>query len=141
MPNSKNLAANPFTKKRPWVTSTVVMVIASIGGALAINNLWLNPDSNLDGSADGTAGTQTVTGDAIQYRYGVVQLEVTATNGKIEKINEVQATASPGYTEAFPYLNEMALKAQSANFGNLSGATFSTEAYAQALSSALSKLS
>lgn len=132
--------ANPYTKKRPWVTSTIVLVIASIGGAVGINNLWLNPSTDLSGSADGTTGTKTVSGDAIEYRYGVVQLEVTATNGKIEKIAEVQATASSGYMQAFPYLNEMALKAQSADFGNLSGATFSSEAYAQALASALNKL-
>ena len=140
MPNSKDLLANPFTKKRPWVTSTIVMVVASIAGAMGINAIWLNPASDLSGTADGTSGTKTATGDAIEYRYGVVQLEVTATNGKIEKITEVQATASSGYMQAFPYLNEMAIKAQSANFGNLSGATFSSEAYAQALSSALSKL-
>jgi hypothetical protein len=140
LPSSKELLANPYTKKRPWVTSTIVMVIASIAGAFGINAIWLNPSSDLSGSASGTSGTKTVTGDAIEYRYGVVQLEVTATNGKIEKINEVQATASPGYTDAFTYLNEMAVKAQSANFGNLSGATFSSEAYAQALSNALSKL-
>ena len=107
---------------------------------MGINAIWLNPASDLSGTADGTSGTKTATGDAIEYRYGVVQLEVTATNGKIEKITEVQATASSGYMQAFPYLNEMAIKAQSANFGNLSGATFSSEAYAQALSSALSKL-
>lgn len=140
MPNSKDLLANPYTKKRPWVSSTIFLVLASVAGAFGINYLWLNPVSDLSGSADGTTSTKTVTGDAIEYRYGVVQLEVTATNGKIEKINEVQATASSGYMEAFPYLNEMALKAQSADFGNLSGATFSTEAYAQALSSALNKL-
>lgn len=132
--------ANPYTKKRPWVASTIVMVLASVAGAFGINYLWLNPVSDLSGTAGGTTGTKTVSGDAIEYRYGVVQLEVTATNGKIEKITEVQATASSGYMQAFPYLNEMALKAQSADFGNLSGATFSSEAYAQALSSALNKL-
>ena len=140
MPSSKDLQANPFTKKRPWVTSTIVMVVASIAGAFGINAIWLNPASDLSGSANGTSGTKTVTGDAIEYRYGVVQLEVTATNGKIEKITEVQATASSGYMQAFPYLNELALQAQSADFGNVSGATFSSDAYAEALSSALKKL-
>lgn len=116
------------------------MVVASIAGAFGINAIWLNPASDLSGSANGTSGTKTVTGDAIEYRYGVVQLEVTATNGKIENITEVQATASSGYMQAFPYLNELALQAQSADFGNVSGATFSSDAYAEALSSALSKL-
>lgn len=141
MQNSKKLSANLYTKKRPWVTSTIVMVVASIAGAICINAIWLNPSANLSGSADGTSGTKTVSGDAIEYRYGVVQLEVTATDGKIEKINEIKATSSRGYMGAFPYLNEMAIKAQSADFGNLSGATFSSKAYAEALASALSKLS
>ena len=39
-----------------------------------------------------------------------------------------------------PILNQEAMKAQSASFGNLSGATFTTDAYKQALSSAMSKL-
>ena len=140
MQNSKKLTANIYTKKRPWVTSTILMVVTSIAGAIAINAVWLNPSVNLSGSADGTFGTKTASGDPIQYRYGVVQLEVTATEGKIEKINEIKATSSRGYMGAFPYLNEMAIKAQSADFGNLSGATFSSRAYAEALASALAKL-
>jgi uncharacterized protein with FMN-binding domain len=138
--NSK-LDANRYSKKRPWITSTIVMVVASIGGAFGINAIWLNPATNNSGSADAATKTQTVRGEAIQYRYGVIELEVTATAGKIEKITEVQATATPGYEQAFPLLNEAALKAQKADFGNLSGATFSTVAYQEALASALSKLS
>ncbi|MFM1957041.1 MAG: hypothetical protein RLZ41_440 [Actinomycetota bacterium] len=118
----------------------MLMVAASIGGAIGINALWLNPTTDTSGSAAGATKTQTVKGDPVEYRYGVIELEVTATAGKIEKIIELQATASPGYDQAIPVLNEEAIKAQSANFGNLSGATFTTEAYQQALSSALSKL-
>jgi uncharacterized protein with FMN-binding domain len=70
----------------------------------------------------------------------VIELEVTATAGKIESITELQATASPGFDQAIPILNQEAMKAQSASFGNLSGATFTTDAYKQALSSAMSKL-
>lgn len=141
MPSSKDLKlANPHSKKRPWIVSTMVMVAASVGGAIGINALWLNPATDTSGSAAGATKTQTVKGDPIEYRYGVIELEVTATAGKIEKITELQATASPGYDQAIPVLNEEAMKAQSANFGNLSGATFTTEAYQQALSSALSKL-
>ena len=140
MQNSKKLVANQYTKKRPWIFSTTLMVLASIGGAIGINNLWLNPAVNNSGSADGTTGTQTVKGDPIEYRYGVVQLEITATNGKLEKINEIQASTSRGWETAVPLLHDAALQAQNANFGNISGATFITEAYKQALSNALSKL-
>ena len=139
MQNSK-LDANRYTKKRPWILSTIIMVAASIGGAFGINAIWLNPAVDTSGSADGATKTQTVKSDVIQYRYGAVELEVTATAGKIEKITELQATTSSGWESAVPILNQEAMKAQSANFGNLSGATFITEAYKQALSNALSKL-
>jgi uncharacterized protein with FMN-binding domain len=117
------------------------MVLASIAGAFGINNFWLNPAIDTSGSATGTTDTQTVTGDAIQYRYGVVQLEITATAGKIETINEIQASTTEGWQEAVPIIHQAALDAQSADFANISGATFTTDAYKQALASALSKLS
>lgn len=139
MRNSK-VDANRFTKKRPWILSTIIMVAASIGGAFGINAIWLNPATDNSGSADAATKTQTVKGDAIEYRYGVIELEVTATAGKIEKITEVQATATDSWLAVVPLLNEAALEAQKADFGNVSGATFTTQAYQQALASALSKL-
>jgi hypothetical protein len=137
---SSNSGNNRYTKKRPWILSTIIMVAASIGGAFGINAIWLNPAVDTSGSASGATKTQTVKSDAIQYRYGTVELEVTATAGKIEKITELQATTSNGWESAIPVLNQEALKAQKADFGNLSGATFTTMAYQQALASALTKL-
>lgn len=130
MPNSK----------RPWKTSTAVLSLLSIGGGLAANYFWLNPETNTSGDAGGATKTQTVTGDAIQYRYGTVQLEITASNGKLESINDLVVETTPGWEEAVPVIHEAAMQAQSADFGNVSGATFTTEAYKQALASALSKL-
>jgi uncharacterized protein with FMN-binding domain len=135
------LPASAYTKKRPWVTSTAVMVLASVAGAFGINYFILNPPVDNSGSASNATKTQTVTGDAIQYRYGTVQLEVTATAGKIEKVTEIQATTTRGWESAVPLLNKAAIDSQGANFGNISGATFITDAYKKALSSALSKLS
>lgn len=142
MPSSKSTSAgnNKYTKKRPWILSTIIMVAASIGGAFGINAIWLNPAIDTSGSADSATKTQTVKSDLIQYRYGAVELEVTATAGKIEKITELQATTSPGWESAVPILNQEAIKSQKADFGNLSGATFTTQAYQQALASAISKL-
>jgi len=139
--NSKDLPGNnPYSKKRRWLASTIVMVVGSIGGAIGINNFILNPITDTSGSASGATKTQTVKSDVINYQYGVVELEVTATAGKLEKINEVQATASNGWETAIPVLNQQALAAQGADFGNLSGATFISEAYKKALSNALAKL-
>ena len=83
----------------------------------------------------------TVSGDAIQYRYGAVQVEVVRTSGKISAVNLLQATASAGRDQAFSYLQQYAIDSQGSSFGNLSGATYTTEAFKQALDSAISKLS
>ena len=128
------------SSKRTWKLSTAILSLLSIGGGLAANYFWLNPPKDNSGSATNATKTQTVTSDVIKYRYGQIELEVTATAGKIEKIVEKQATSSAGWQSAVPVLNKAAIEAQSANFGNLSGATFITEAYKQALSNALSKL-
>jgi uncharacterized protein with FMN-binding domain len=121
------------------VTSTSVIGLFSIAGALGVN-LWLNPASQSTSVGTNSAQPQTVTGDAVEYRYGVIQIEITATAGKLDKINLLQQQASPGWEQAFPILNEEALAASSSNIANVSGATFTTQAYQQALSSAISKL-
>jgi uncharacterized protein with FMN-binding domain len=83
----------------------------------------------------------TVSGDPVQYRFGVIQLEVVRTNEKISAVNLVQATATAGREQAFSYLQQYAIDSQGSNFGNLSGATYTTDAFKQALDSAISKLS
>ena len=135
--NQLTPAARPTNKK--WVGGIAALSVLSIAGGFGVNS-WLNPSSGSAGVSGNVATTQTVTGDSIDYRYGRVQLEITATAGKIESINEVQATASQGYQGAFPILHQAALAAQSSNFANVSGATYASDAYKQALSNALSKL-
>ena len=83
------------------------------------------------------AAATTKTGAAIQYRYGTVQLSVTLTNGSITAINLVKATATDGRSRAFPTLVSAAISANGIGFGNISGATFTTDAFKQALTSAL----
>ena len=84
-----------------------------------------------------TAASSTKTGAAIQYRYGTVQLSVTLTNGSITAINLVKATATDGRARAFPSLVSAAIAANGIGFGNISGATFTVDAFKQALTSAL----
>lgn len=82
----------------------------------------------------------TVTGDAIQYAYGVVQVEVVRAGGQITAVNLVEGTASAGRDQAFSPLEQNAVASQGSSFGNLSGATYTTAAFKQALDSAISKL-
>lgn len=137
---------------RKYAASTLLLAGLSVGGGIAANDLWLNPDqavvarwaSNSSGSngSGGSTGptTKTGTGDAIQYEFGTVQLKVTQVDGKITAIEEIQATATDGREQAFPYLHDYAIQANGTSFGNISGATYTTDAYKQALDSALANL-
>jgi len=83
--------------------------------------------------------TVTKTSAAESYRYGVIQLEVTKSGGAITGIALVQAGATGGRQAAFDPLVNAAIQAQGSNFGNLSQATYTTEAFKAALESALAK--
>jgi uncharacterized protein with FMN-binding domain len=67
---------------------------------------------------------------------------VTTRNGKIINIDVVNNSASDGHSQsindqAVPILTREALAAQGLNFNVVSGATFTSEAFAQALQSAI----
>jgi uncharacterized protein with FMN-binding domain len=85
------------------------------------------------------AADVTKTGSAINYRYGTVQVSVTKANGKITAVNLLQAGATGGRQGAFSYLVQYAIQANGTSFGNLGGATFTTDAFKQSLESALAK--
>ena len=145
--SNQRSAGSPYTTtripgaKKTWIASTIAIAAVAVGGGVLVD-MWLNPNalSTPGPTATGTSD-MTVTGDAIQYRYGVIQVEVVRKGGKITAVNMIQSDATAGREQAFPYLTDYALKAQGTNFGNLSGATFTTDAFKQALDSAISKLS
>ena len=126
----------------------MLLASLSVGAGVAANDLWLNPGhsvfATLTGGGDKATtsanGESSATGDAVDYRFGTIQLKVTRKNGVISAIEEVQATSSRGWEAAFPVLNQAAVDANGSGFGNLGGATFTSEAYRQALDSAISKL-
>jgi uncharacterized protein with FMN-binding domain len=81
----------------------------------------------------------TKSGSAISYRYGTVQVSVTKAGGKVTAVNMLQSGATGGRQGAFPYLTQYAVSANGSSFGNLGGATFTTDAFKQSLESALAK--
>jgi uncharacterized protein with FMN-binding domain len=83
--------------------------------------------------------SSTKTGSAISYRYGTVQVSVTKANGKVTAVNLLQQGATGGRQGAFPYLVQYAIQANGTSFGNLGGATYTTDAFKQSLESALAK--
>ncbi len=91
--------------------------------------------------APAATGTETLTGAVYSSRYGNTQVQVTITNGQITSVTALQlptggrSGAISAYVE--PVLSSEALQAQSANIDIVSGATYTSEAYAQSLQSAL----
>ncbi|MER7835769.1 FMN-binding protein [Streptomyces sp. NPDC096040] len=92
----------------------------------------------------GAAGATTVTGDATQTQYGVVQVRLTVADGKITQAEAVQApkggTSDQKTALSVPQLNKETVAAQSANIDSVSGATYTSTGYKQSLQSALDKM-
>ena len=83
-----------------------------------------------------------LTGSTVQTPFGAVQVQVTLQNGRI---TDVQALQTPGDQRrsqqisqyAVPQLRSEVLQAQGAQVDTISGATYTSEGYAQSLQSAL----
>jgi uncharacterized protein with FMN-binding domain len=105
--------------------------------------------------ASGGSGTPT-TGAAGQYKdgtytgsvadafYGNVQVQAKVSGGKITDVSFLQYpnthdTSVMINRQAMPYLRQEAIQAQTANVQIISGATFTSQAFAQSLRSALSQ--
>ena len=84
------------------------------------------------------------TGDPIETPYGVVQVAVTVTGRHIDAVSFVRLDAFDGHSQdinsqAAPILLREAISAQSAHIDTVSGATYTSEGYAQSLQSALDR--
>jgi uncharacterized protein with FMN-binding domain len=89
-------------------------------------------------------GTITVTGDDVPNQFGDVQVQATFTNGKLTAVKALQlpfdrrrSAEISQYAE--PVLRSEALQAQSAQIDLVSGATYTSDSYAQSLQSAIDK--
>ena len=81
----------------------------------------------------------TVSSDPITYKYGVVQVEITKLGQEITDVQMLQGDATNGRAQAYTILMDATLKTQGLNFGNVSGATFTTDAFKKAVTNALKK--
>jgi uncharacterized protein with FMN-binding domain len=84
----------------------------------------------------------TVTGPVVQTQFGPVQVQVTIANGKIADVTALQLPSDrqrSAYISGIvgPMLQSEALTAQSAQIDLISGATYTSDAYAQSLQAAL----
>jgi uncharacterized protein with FMN-binding domain len=88
-------------------------------------------------------GDGQLIGPVVSTRFGPVQVEVTLKNGAIVDVTalELPTGRRSGQisNEAAPILRDEALQAQSASIDIVSGATYTSDAYARSLQAALDK--
>ncbi|MEO6703375.1 MAG: FMN-binding protein [Jatrophihabitantaceae bacterium] len=95
-------------------------------------------------SASAASSNKTVAGQAIETRYGIVQVQVVLTGHSIKDVSFLQLTANDPRSadinsQAAPMLVQQTIQAQSANIDGVSGATYTSEGFLQSLQSALSQ--
>jgi uncharacterized protein with FMN-binding domain len=86
--------------------------------------------------------SRTIVGQTVDNRYGPVQVRIAVDGSNLTDVTALQLPGDRPHSarlsqEAGPVLRSEALQAQSARIDVVSGATFTSESYAQSLQSAL----
>ena len=92
--------------------------------------------------AAATAASGQFTGDPIDVGYGIMQVKITVSNGKITEADVVQAPSGRNqrWTDfAIPNLRSQTLSAQSAAINGVSGASYTSYGWYKSLITALQK--
>jgi len=106
------------------------------------------PTSGTTGPAPTTTTPASTSGQYagtdVVYRYGDIVVQITVSDGRITNVTIPQESATDPRSQsinsqAIPILTSEALAAQSLQFDAVSGATYTSEAFAQSLQSALTK--
>ena len=97
-------------------------------------------------STTGTYKDGTYTGSVADAYYGNVQTKATISGGKITNVTFLQyphthSTSVFINQQAMPYLQQEVIQTQSAHVNIVSGATYTSQAFIQSLSRALSQAS
>jgi uncharacterized protein with FMN-binding domain len=108
-------------------------------------NTGTNPATTVP-SAASSSSDRTYTGQDVSYRYGDIEVAVTVDGSRIVTVSVPQDDAFSPYSQtvnsaAVPILVREAVAAQGLNFDVVSGATYTSDAFAQSLQSALDKAS
>ncbi|MFD7224404.1 FMN-binding protein [Streptomyces sp. NPDC059892] len=96
------------------------------------------------GGESATGGSRAVAGDAVDTRYGPVQVRITLDGSTITGAEAVQAPGADARSrsvtaDAVPRLNQAAVAAQNAGIDAVSGASYTSQGYRDSLQSALDK--
>lgn len=129
------------------LTGNTPSATTSGSGTPPTTNTSLPSSSTTNTSQTTTTGSfkdGNYTGSIADAYYGNVQVKATISGGKITDVTFLQyphthSTSVYINQQAMPYLQQEAIKAQSSNVNIVSGATYTSQAFIQSLSNALSQ--
>ena len=115
---------------------------ANGGSVPAANNTNTSGVPAAAASQAGLYKNGTFTGPSVNVFYGNVQVQVVVQNGKISNIQFLdyphdRRTSQQINDQVMPWLTQEAIQAQSANVDLISGATLTSEGFANSLQAAL----
>lgn len=119
--------------------STTTGGLANLGNAVTPRP---HPHASRHRSTPPPPQRSTITGQAVQTPYGVVQVRIIETGTRLTNVVPLElphdsARSSQIAASAAPLLRNEALRADSASIDVVSGATYTSDGYAQSLQSAL----
>jgi uncharacterized protein with FMN-binding domain len=137
-------APGEVTTIEPAARSSSSAGAGSTSGSTATAGSGSSTSGSTSGSQATSApasGATTASGSTVDTRYGPVQVSVTIQDGKLTDVTALQLP-SGGRSgrisdEVEPMLRSQAPSAQSASIDGVSGATYTSSAYAQSLQAAL----
>ena len=146
---TQSAAAVKTTAATATKNSTATKSATPVAGATAASTKSATPTASATPSATKTTAAPTTknvsgsfTGDAVNVGYGIVQVQITVSNGKITDAQAVQAPSGRNdrWTQmAVPVMRQKTLSAQGSNITGVSGASYTSYGWWKSLVSALSK--
>lgn len=103
-----------------------------------------NPTPTPTQTKQSSGSSGTFKGDTAQTRWGPVQVQITVSNGKITDISTLQYPNGDRRSlmisqQVIPWLQQEALRVQTANISGIGGATYTSTGFRNSLASALQK--
>jgi len=137
-------STSPASKKEKKTAAATTTTPNSAVATNSANATAATPAPAASAPATKTAVSGTFTGDAVDTRFGAVQVRITISNGKITNVTAPQYPTESFRdqqinAQAIPWLEQQTIAAQSANIQGVGGASYTSEGFYQSLVSALSK--
>jgi uncharacterized protein with FMN-binding domain len=131
----------PLLRYHPSTATVPSAVSTSSGGSTPSGASTPSAGSSPSTGSSSSSGTRTVTGSEVETEFGPYRVQVTFNGSTITDVQMVETPQDRRSQRiaqsAAPTLRQEALQAQSARIDTVSGATATSEAYAQSLQAAI----